>query len=95
QSAGSTNQEYTIQGKESFDWKEASKTFTANYKKPVKTMTVPLGLLKFLGLFSQKMFYGARICEAMNKYPEKFESEKTWKELGQPVISLSDYTKKL
>jgi uncharacterized protein YbjT (DUF2867 family) len=95
QSAGSNNQEYAIQGKESFDWKEASKIFTANYKKPVKTMTVPLGLLKFLGLFSQKMFYGARICEAMNKYPEKFESEKTWKELGQPVISLTDYIKKL
>ncbi|MBC7872547.1 MAG: NAD(P)H-binding protein [Ferruginibacter sp.] len=95
QLAGSNNQEYMIQGREGYNWKEASKIFTANYKKPVKTMTVPLRLLKFLGVFSQKIFYGARICEAMNKYPEKFESEKTWKDLGKPLITLADYTKKL
>jgi len=42
-----------------------------------------------MGLFSQKMNYVAHICEALNKYPEKFESETTWKDLGKPAITLA------
>jgi hypothetical protein len=37
------------------------------------------------------MSYAANICEALNKYPEKFESGKSWDELGKPSTRLADY----
>jgi hypothetical protein len=44
-----------------------------------------------MGLFSNKFSYGAKIVEALNNYPEKFESEKTWEELGKPETKFIDY----
>jgi len=93
--AGKNNQEYAIQGEDGYDWNEIAAIFIQNYSTPAKTMKAPLGILKYLGLFSQKMNYAARICEALNKYPEKFESEKTWNDLGKPTITLKEYVKSL
>jgi hypothetical protein len=95
QISGNKNQEYVIQGENGYDWNESAKIFLRHYKKPVKTMTLPLGILKFLGNFSQKMNYAARICDALNKYPEKFESYQTWNDLGKPQTTLSEYVKGL
>jgi len=90
--AGNENKEYTIQGLEPFTFGEAAKLMIENYKKKkLKIIKAPIGLIKFLGKFNAKMNYGATICEALNNYPEKFESGETWKELGKPVISLKDY----
>jgi nucleoside-diphosphate-sugar epimerase len=93
--AGHENQEYNIQGSEAFTFDQAAKVFVENYKSPVKTMRAPLAPLKFLGIFNQKMNYTYHICEALNKYPEKFESESTWNDLGKPTITLSDYVASL
>jgi uncharacterized protein YbjT (DUF2867 family) len=95
QIAGNQNQEYVIQGAEAYTVDEAAKVFTENYSLPVKTMKAPVGLLKFLGIFSQKVNYAAHICEALNKYPEKFEADNTWADLGKPLISLAQYAKAL
>ena len=90
--AGNENKEYTIQGPEPFTFDEANKIFTDNYSRAkLKTMKAPTGIMKFLGNFNQKFNYAWHICEALNKYPEKFESEQTWKELGKPVITLTRY----
>jgi hypothetical protein len=93
--AGNSNQEYSIQGPAAFDWEQAAKIIVANYKVPLKIMRAPIGLLKFFGNFSKFLNYAAHICEALNKYPEKFESENTWQDLGKPEITLSEYIKKL
>jgi hypothetical protein len=58
-------------------------------------MKAPLAPLKFLGLFNQRINYAYHICEAMNKYPEKFESENAWDDLGKPTITLADYAASL
>ncbi len=90
------NKEYTIQGPEAFTFDEAAKIFARNYTKAkLKPLKVPAGLMKFLGNFSQRLNYGWHICEALNKYPEKFESEITWKDLGIPSVTLVDYAKGL
>ena len=90
------NKEYTIQGPESFTFDEAAKIFACNYTKArLKRLKAPAGLMKFLGNFSQRLNYGWHICEALNKYPEKFESEITWKELGIPSVTLAEYAKGL
>ena len=90
------NKEYVIQGLEPFTFDEAAKVMTGNSKKKkLKIIKAPIGLIRFFGKFNARMNYGARICEALNKYPEKFESEETWKELGKPVISLKDFASTL
>jgi uncharacterized protein YbjT (DUF2867 family) len=88
----SENKEYTVQGPEPFTADEAVAEFVKHYKKEKLTISkAPLPLLKFFGLFMQKFHYGSRIIEALNNYPEKFESENTWSELGKPVTTIRDF----
>jgi uncharacterized protein YbjT (DUF2867 family) len=86
------NKEYSIQGLEPFTFGEANKIVIDNYQRAkLKVMKAPIALMKFAGNFNQRLNYAWHICEALNKYPEKFESEQTWKELGKPVITLKDF----
>ena len=89
--AGDTNQEYVVQGLEPFTSDEAAKVFIENAKSKIKIMRAPLAPLKYLGVFNQRMNYAYHICEALNKYPEKFESENTWNDLGKPSTTLAEY----
>jgi len=90
--AGNENKEYNIQGTEPFTFDAAVKVFVENHqKKKLKAMKFPIGPIKFFGKFNQQMNYGANICEALNKYPEKFESETAWAELGKPQITLKQF----
>jgi uncharacterized protein YbjT (DUF2867 family) len=86
------NKEYTIQGPEGFTADEAVAEYVNHYKKEKLIISkAPLVLLKFLGLFIQKFHYGSHIVEALNNYPEKFESENTWKELGKPTVTIREF----
>jgi uncharacterized protein YbjT (DUF2867 family) len=92
----SENREYTIQGPEGFTTDEACIEFKKYYKKEkLSIVKVPLGVLKIFGAVFQKMNYGYHIIEALNKYPEKFESENTWKELSKPEITLRSFAESL
>jgi nucleoside-diphosphate-sugar epimerase len=93
--AGDSNQEYNIQGLEPFTFDEAAKIFVSNCKKKLTTMKAPLLPIKLMGMVNNKLNYAANICEALNKYPEKFESEKTWSDLGKPSTTLADYASSL
>jgi nucleoside-diphosphate-sugar epimerase len=93
--AGDENQEYVIQGWEPYTFDEAAKIFCDNYKVPVKIFRAPLTPLKYLGFVNQRMNYTYHICEALNKYPEKFESENTWNDLGKPSVTLAEYAASL
>jgi len=86
------NKEYAVQGPEGFTTDEACALFKTYYKKENLTIVrAPIGLLKFFGMFAQGLNYGAHIIEALNKYPEKFQSDQTWVELGKPVITLKEF----
>lgn len=86
------NKEYAVQGLAGFTTDEACGIFKQYYKKEkLSIVRAPLGLIKFLGKFAQGMHYGAHIIEALNKYPEKFQAEQTWEELGKPVITLKEF----
>ena len=93
--AGDTNQEYNIQGLEPFTFEEAAKVFCSHYKSPLKIMKAPLVPLKYLGLLNPRISYAFHICEALNRYPEKFESENTWNDLGKPSTTLAEYAASL
>lgn len=88
------SKEYVIQGPEAYTAEEAAVIFQQNYtKEKLSISKAPLGLLKFLGKFSQRINYGAHIVEALNNYPEKFEAEKTWEELSKPITLLKDFAR--
>lgn len=89
------NNEYTIQGQEGYTADEAATLFADHYPKAkIRIIRAPFGLLKFLGKFTNKFNYAANIIEALNNYPEKFDAEKTWQELGTPPTKFLDYIKK-
>lgn len=90
------NREYSIQGPAPFTFEEASRVFAENYrKKKLGKMKAPMGVVKLLGRFSPFFNYTWHICEALNRYPEKFESRSTWDELGEPGITLGAYAAEL
>ena len=94
--AGNNNKEYVVQGTDSYTFDTATKVFIENYRKAkLTTLRAPIGVIKFLGSFSQRFNYAWHICEALNKYPEKFESEITWSELGKPALNLAEYAQTL
>lgn len=87
------NQEYVVQGEDGYTADEAAKFYADHSAKKIKIMKAPIGLLKVLGIFSNKFRYGANIIEALNNYPEKFDAERTWHELGKPQTRFIDYIK--
>jgi hypothetical protein len=88
------NRDYSIQGTAAFTFDKANKVFIENYcKAKLKTLKAPIGIMKFLGNFSAKFNYAWHICEALNKYPEQFEGDLAWKELGKPSITLAEFAR--
>ncbi len=87
----SENREYTIQGPEAFLTSEAAEIYIKNSKEKLTLSRSPIGLLKFIGLFSNKVSYGYHIITALNNYPEQFESKDSWEELGKPTLMLKQF----
>lgn len=90
------NREYPVQGPEGFTADEAAEIIVNNFtRSEFKIVRAPIGMIKILGLFSRKMNYVYHIIEALNNYPEKFESGVTWEQLGKPQITFREYIKRL
>lgn len=88
----SEHKEYDIQGLEAYTADEAVQTFIQHYKHAKLSISrAPLGILKFAGYFSTKMNYASHILTALNNYPEKFNADLAWTELGKPQISLKQF----
>lgn len=86
------HKEYTVQGPAAYNWEEGARIFIAHYKKaPLKTLKAPLGVFKLMGSLIPMVDYGAKIAEALNNYPERFESAATWEELGKPATTIATY----
>ena len=83
---------YAVQGKEGFTTDEAAALFAQHYTAAkLSVSTLPMGILRFLGMFSRRFDYVAHIVHALNEYPEAFQAETTWKELGEPRLTLLEY----
>jgi nucleoside-diphosphate-sugar epimerase len=88
------NNEYVVQGQDGYITDDAAKLFADNYRKEkIKVVKLPFGLLKFFGRLTKKFNYAANIVDALNNYPERFEAEKTWQDLGKPQTKFIDYIK--
>ena len=83
------HQEYVIQGPEAMTQHEAANRYVvANPNQKLSVMTTPPFLMQLGRPFSAQADYGWHITEALNKYPEQFEAERTWAELGKPTTTI-------
>lgn len=95
QQNSSTSKEYVVQGPEAFTSDEALAEFKKHYSKGrLFVLKAPIDLIRLYGTLFQKMDYGYHILQALNNYPEVFEADTTWKELGRPTITLKEFAQK-
>lgn len=88
--------EYIIQGPQGLTMKEAVSIFAKNYRhKRLIKLKVPLWALKIAGRFNRQANYGYQIMDSIVNYPEKFEADNTWAELGKPEITVDKYASEL
>ena len=86
------NQEYVIQGPEATTQHEAAERFVSAYRKEKLTVLTTPPLLMQLGRpFSAQADYGWHITNALNNYPEVFEAEQTWADLGKPETTVERF----
>ncbi len=86
------NKEFIVQGPDAHLTEVALDIFRSNYKKKkLSISSAPMFMLKLAGRFNTRMNYGAHIIEALNHYPEKFEAQDTWSELGEPIVSIEGF----
>jgi nucleoside-diphosphate-sugar epimerase len=86
------NKQYVVQGLEGFTPLQALETYRKHhFEKRLLIVRAPLLLFYWLGKFNRQASYGAQIIEALNEYPETFEAEATWTDLGKPQITLSEF----
>jgi uncharacterized protein YbjT (DUF2867 family) len=94
QRSGTENCEYVVQGPEALTYAEAAEVFAKNVvSKRLSTLVLPMSLLRFFGRFSRRADYGAHILEALNRYPEHFEADRTWHDLGKPTITVAEFAR--
>lgn len=88
------SREYAIQGPEGFTYEEAAAVFVENYPNAkLKIAKMPLLPLRLAAPFKAKMHDLVHIVTALNRYPETFESERSWEELGRPRITLAEFAR--
>lgn len=85
--------EYVIQGLEGFTYDEAAQVYVENSPEKLRISRAPLWPIKAAALFSPKMRDLARILEALNNYPEQFDGQKAWDDLGKPRITLAEFAR--
>lgn len=86
------SQEYVIQGPEAVTQHEAANRIVAAYKpKRLRVTTFPPLMMRVSSFFSQQFDYVWHITEALNKYPEAFEAQQTWADLGKPTTTLEEF----
>jgi uncharacterized protein YbjT (DUF2867 family) len=88
------NKEYSVQGLEAMTTLEATNAYIENYtKEKLKIAKLPMGMAKFLSLFVKPLKFVVPLIDTMNKNKERFESQKTWDDLGKPSIRISQFAK--
>jgi uncharacterized protein YbjT (DUF2867 family) len=88
------NKEYSIQGPKGLTTVDAIKIYiTNNCREHLKMANLPMGMAKFLSIFIKPLKFAVPLIETINNDREKFEANKTWEELGKPLITIETFAK--
>ena len=92
----SENRIYVAQGPEPLLPEDLARRFIAAYEQEkLQLQSAPLGILKAIGWFSRPMAFTAKLLDALNLYPETFQAQSTWDELGPPTTTVESYARAL
>lgn len=87
--------DYPVQGPEPLLPDRAAEIFVEHYTaEPLRIKRTPLWPLRLAGLVKPGLRDLWSIIEALNKYPERFQSETTWRELGKPETTLVAFARR-
>ena len=91
------NRDYPIQGKEGLVHKEAAEAFFKIYDPDIKVSVLPSAILRIMALFNRQMKVLVAMDRYFKAYKEEFLAEKhdTFKDLGEPRLSLEEYAEEL
>ena len=89
--------EFPIQGNKGYTHPVAAKTFLDACAEHTKIKLLPVSIIKFLALFSREMKYVKHMSDYFFVSSETFLAEEfnTYKILGTPSLSLTQYAEKL
>jgi len=86
---------YAIQGLEPLTMKEAALRFVEAYNPILKVNSIPLTLVKMLGLFSAQMQFVGEAIDVLSKTKDEFVSQETWSDLGKPQMKIEDFAQSI
>lgn len=82
---------YAVQGNEKMDYLEIVNRLKADFNPQLKTMILPVGLVRFIGFFSPKMKHLAELFGFYEKSKEVLYAHTTWDDLEHPKTSLEEF----
>jgi len=87
------NREYAVQGPQPITYNEAGRRFAR--AAGARSLTLPLFFISIAGIVSPSMRFSGHIMRAVLRYPETFEAEATWRELGKPSTTVEEFARSL
>ena len=85
------NREYAVQGPEPVSYSEAARRFALAAGK--RRLTLPLFFIQVAGIVSPSMRFNGRIMRTVLRYPETFQAEGTWHDLGKPSTTIEEFAR--
>ncbi|SHG79896.1 SDR family oxidoreductase [Ferrimonas marina] len=89
------NQHYPVQGDEAISFPEAARRFFTNYDPKVALETLPIAVINELGLPASEAQFLQQVWEVSGGLKERFVSEKTYWDLGEPQRSIEEFASQL
>jgi uncharacterized protein YbjT (DUF2867 family) len=87
------NREFFAQGPEPVSYAEALKRYARARGDGMRVITVPLWLMRTLGVFSRPTRFNARMLATVLRYPEVFRAGPAWDELARPTTTIEDFAR--
>ena len=56
---------------------------------------LPLFFIYVAGIVSPSMRFNGRIMRTVLRYPETFQAEETWRDLGEPSTTIEEFARKI
>lgn len=89
------NREYVVQGPEAMTYNDAARRFVRASPVTPRRLTLPLFFIRIAGIVSPSMRFNARIMRTVLHYPETFQAEATWRDLGRPSLTIEEFARTL
>lgn len=85
------NKDYIIQGPEAVTMHDALVRYSKTFEPPLQIAEAPVGMIKFIGIFSPKFKILGMMAEYFKDFKETFVAAETWAELGKPVMTIETF----